>query len=243
MAWLLLAIGFSYQRNDSARQPLVVTFTLIYVAFYSLGGGPVPFTYSAEAFPLSHREIGMGSAVAVNLFFAGLLALMYPRMNSSLGTAASLGIFCAFNMVAWILIFLFVPETSQCSLEDLDFRFGVPTQRHIKHQTDTIAWYMKRPAQRGGKPSLYFMDEGNASDEMDYTHTNGFGEGRLSTGDVSNPSVHSPEQPNGHAGDEYPDDVSGSSVHRVSEEQRAESRHSNWYIKPGEIGKSRGLAV
>lgn len=28
-------------------------------AFYSPGEGPVPFTYSAEVFPLTHREMGM----------------------------------------------------------------------------------------------------------------------------------------------------------------------------------------
>ena len=29
------------------------------IAFYSPGEGPVPFTYSAEVFPLTHREMGM----------------------------------------------------------------------------------------------------------------------------------------------------------------------------------------
>lgn len=29
------------------------------LAFYSPGEGPVPFTYSAEVFPLTHREMGM----------------------------------------------------------------------------------------------------------------------------------------------------------------------------------------
>ena len=31
----------------------------VYPAFYSPGEGPVPFTYSAEVFPLTHREMGM----------------------------------------------------------------------------------------------------------------------------------------------------------------------------------------
>ena len=35
---------------------------------YSPGEGPVPFAYSAEVFPLSHREVGMGWAVATCLF-------------------------------------------------------------------------------------------------------------------------------------------------------------------------------
>ena len=31
----------------------------LFLAFYSPGEGPVPFTYSAEVFPLTHREMGM----------------------------------------------------------------------------------------------------------------------------------------------------------------------------------------
>ena len=34
-------------------------FIYIFTAFYSPGEGPVPFTYSAECFPLTHREVGM----------------------------------------------------------------------------------------------------------------------------------------------------------------------------------------
>lgn len=44
------------------------------------GEGPVPFTYSAEVFPLSHREVGMGWAVATNLFWAAVLGITLPRM-------------------------------------------------------------------------------------------------------------------------------------------------------------------
>lgn len=39
------------------------------LAFYSPGEGPVPFTYSAEVYPLSHRETGMSFAVSTCLFW------------------------------------------------------------------------------------------------------------------------------------------------------------------------------
>lgn len=34
---------------------MITFFIYVYDAFYSPGEGPVPFTYSAEVFPLSHR--------------------------------------------------------------------------------------------------------------------------------------------------------------------------------------------
>jgi hypothetical protein len=33
-------------------------FIYIYTIFYSIGEGPIIFTYSAEVFPLAHRELG-----------------------------------------------------------------------------------------------------------------------------------------------------------------------------------------
>ncbi|KAJ7130231.1 hypothetical protein C8R44DRAFT_872058 [Mycena epipterygia] len=61
MAWTLLAAGlcFLIPVTSSARVPLIAFFIYLFAAFYSPGEGPVPFTYSAEVFPLTHREMGM----------------------------------------------------------------------------------------------------------------------------------------------------------------------------------------
>ncbi|KAL9115163.1 MAG: hypothetical protein Q9227_000957 [Pyrenula ochraceoflavens] len=62
MAWTLLAAGFSFYipTTSTAHLGLIAFFIYLFAAFYSPGEGPVPFTYSAEVFPLSHREVGMG---------------------------------------------------------------------------------------------------------------------------------------------------------------------------------------
>jgi len=39
------------------------------MVFYSPGAGPVPFTYSAEAFPLYIRDLGMSWATAICWLF------------------------------------------------------------------------------------------------------------------------------------------------------------------------------
>lgn len=64
-------------------------FIYVFGAFYSPGEGPVPFTYSAEVFPLSHREVGMGWAVATNLFWAAVLGITLPRMLDAMGIVVS----------------------------------------------------------------------------------------------------------------------------------------------------------
>jgi sugar porter (SP) family MFS transporter len=57
MAWTLLVAGlcFLIPQSNKAHLGLVALFIYLFAAFYSPGEGPVPFTYSAEVFPLSHR--------------------------------------------------------------------------------------------------------------------------------------------------------------------------------------------
>lgn len=72
MAWTLLAAGFCfYVPGQEAQLATVALFVFLFAAFYSPGEGPVPFTYSAEVFPLSHR----------GRFEPIQFALLYRRMN------------------------------------------------------------------------------------------------------------------------------------------------------------------
>lgn len=109
------------------------------------GEGPVPFMYSAEAFPLSHREVGMSWAVATNNFWASVLSLTFPRMLTAMTSTGAFGFYAGLNLVALGLIFLFVPETKQKTLEELDYIFAVPTRKHAKHQLYAVLpWWIKR---------------------------------------------------------------------------------------------------
>lgn len=86
MAWSLLVVALASLAKDPTTQlGLMATFIYVFAAFYSPGEGPVPFTYSAEVFPLSHREVGMGWAVATCLFWASVLSITFPKMIESLG--------------------------------------------------------------------------------------------------------------------------------------------------------------
>jgi hypothetical protein len=113
MAWTLLAAGFCFYipASSSAHLGLIALFIFMFAAFYSPGEGPVPFTYSAEVFPLSHRgkhgvlvhtviltdfcivEVGMAWAVATNLFWASVLSLTFPRMLSAMGPTGAFGFY------------------------------------------------------------------------------------------------------------------------------------------------------
>ncbi|KXN90282.1 Putative polyol transporter 1, partial [Leucoagaricus sp. SymC.cos] len=147
MAWTLLAAGFCFfiPSTNSARIPLIALFVFMFAAFYSPGEGPVPFTYSAEVFPLTHREMGMAWAVATNLFWAAVLSLTFPRMKTALTPTGAFGFYAALNMVAFVMIFLLLPETKQRTLEELDYVFAVPTSKHMNYQvTKFLPYWIKR---------------------------------------------------------------------------------------------------
>ncbi|KAK0521967.1 hypothetical protein OC835_006728 [Tilletia horrida] len=52
----------------------------LFSCVYSFTEGPVPFTYSAEVFPLAQRQQGMAWAVATCLFWAAVLSITFPAM-------------------------------------------------------------------------------------------------------------------------------------------------------------------
>ncbi|KAK8107624.1 uncharacterized protein PG998_009637 [Apiospora kogelbergensis] len=147
MAWSLLAAGLCslIPGQGGAHLGLVALFIYIFAAFYSPGEGPVPFTYSAEVFPLSHREVGMAWAVATCLFWAAVLSITFPKILASLGVVGAFCLYAGFNIVAFVMIFLWLPETKQRTLEELDYVFAVPTKTFIHYNTTKwIPWYMRR---------------------------------------------------------------------------------------------------
>lgn len=80
MALSMLAASLSYQipSNSGAHSPIIGLFTYIFMVFYSPSMGPVPFTMSAEVFPLENRVVGMSFAVFANMLGLGCLVLFVP---------------------------------------------------------------------------------------------------------------------------------------------------------------------
>ncbi|GFF22939.1 polyol transporter 5 [Aspergillus udagawae] len=147
MCWTLLAAGFCFwiPKDSNAHLGLVALFIYLFNIFYSPGEGPVPFTYSAEVFPLSHREVGMAWAVATNNFWASVLSLTFPYMLRAFTPTGAFGFYAGLNAVAFFLIFFFLPETKQRSLEELDYVFGVSTRAFAWHKlTEVTPWFIRR---------------------------------------------------------------------------------------------------
>jgi MFS family permease len=125
MAIFLLFTGFSFfiapeDPESKLRIACIAIGIYLFGMVYSPGEGPVPFTYSAEAYPLYIRDIGMSFATATAWFFNFVLSITWPSMERAFKPQGAFGWYAAWNIIGWWLIFLFVPETKALSLEELD---------------------------------------------------------------------------------------------------------------------------
>ncbi|KAJ0423941.1 major facilitator superfamily domain-containing protein [Aspergillus carlsbadensis] len=149
MFFTLLATSgfFRILSPDDARKGLVATFTVVvFTLFYGIGAGPVPFTFSAEVFPLAFREVGMSFSVMVNFLGLSILILFVPPLTNAfsptnmddrdsarlLGQSNLLFFFTGLNALAFILVFFLVPSgTAGISLEEMNSIFNTRTAVHV----------------------------------------------------------------------------------------------------------------
>ncbi|KAK2600648.1 hypothetical protein N8I77_010169 [Diaporthe amygdali] len=148
MCLFLLAGGLSLLKTTGTKAERlgpVVLFVYLFTICYSLGEGPVAFQYSAEVFPTIQREQGMAWAVCINNTFAGILSLTFPRMQTVMTPTGAFGFYAGLNLIAWFMIFCFVRETKQLTLEEIDQVFSVPTKSFISYElTIWLPYFIKR---------------------------------------------------------------------------------------------------
>ncbi|KAJ3759665.1 hypothetical protein EV360DRAFT_81916 [Lentinula raphanica] len=155
MSIFLLLAGFAFWIPDQKAQVGVVALGIyLFSMAYSPGEGPVPFTYSAEAFPLYVRDIGMSFATAVLWFFNFIIALTFPRLIGAFQPQGAFGWFAAWNVVGFVAILLFVPETKALSLEELDQVFSVPSHTHAAYQLKALPHNIKKYIFRMNVPDI-----------------------------------------------------------------------------------------
>ena len=145
MAICLLFIGFCFWIEDTtARVACVALGIYLYGIVYSPGEGPVPFTYSAEAYPLYVRTYGMSLATATLWFFNFVLSITFPSLLVAFKPQGAFGWYAGWNIIGWFGVLTLMPETKARSLEELDAVFSVPTHRQVAHGLKQVPWFIQR---------------------------------------------------------------------------------------------------
>ena len=141
---IMTGAGFTIDYNDRGKNAVIILGIYLFSAVYSSGEGPVPFTYSAEAFPLYIRDLGMGFATATCWFFNFILAFSWPRMKNAFHPTGAFMWYAGWNIVGFFLVLWLLPETKGLTLEELDEVFDVPLRKHAAYQTRSFFNGFKR---------------------------------------------------------------------------------------------------
>ncbi|KAL5562618.1 hypothetical protein UlMin_032365 [Ulmus minor] len=103
---------------------LSITMVMFYVAFFSIGMGPITWVYSSEIFPLKLRAQGTSMGVAVNRVTSGVIGMTFISLTKGITTGGAFFLFASIAVVAWVFFYALLPETQGRTLEDIEVLFG-----------------------------------------------------------------------------------------------------------------------
>jgi sugar porter (SP) family MFS transporter len=95
----------------------------IYVCFYSMGWGPLPWIYVCDIFPTRTRHYGLAVASATQWLFNFVVSKITPNLVKQLGYKLFF-MFATINIAGMAVFSALVPETKGRSLEEMDIIFG-----------------------------------------------------------------------------------------------------------------------
>jgi sugar porter (SP) family MFS transporter len=190
MGLCLLWCGLSFYLpenpdNTPSQQRLGSIAAAIYtfMAVYSPGEGPVPFTYSAEAFPLHLRDVGMSFATATCWGFNFILSLTWPALSAAFTPTGAFCWYAAWNFFGFVYAYFFLPETKALTLEELDTVFDVGNRQFSAYYTKKLPWYLKKHILRQDvapmEPLFEFHETGSRADYVNEPIGGGGGVGAV----------------------------------------------------------------
>ncbi|KAL6497768.1 Polyol transporter 5 [Orobanche hederae] len=103
---------------------LCIAAVLSYVAFFSIGMGPITWVYSSEVFPLRLRAQGCSMGVAVNRVTSGVVSMTFLSLSKSITIGGAFFLYTGLAAVAWVFFYTLLPETQGKTLEEMEPLFG-----------------------------------------------------------------------------------------------------------------------
>ncbi|KAB1207243.1 Polyol transporter 5 [Morella rubra] len=126
----LMGLGTALTIIDHSDQKLTwavalcMATVLSFVAFFSIGMGPITIVYSSEIFPLKLRAQGVSMAIAVNRVTSGVLAMTFYSLSKGITTGGAFFLYASIATVSWVFFYIILPETRGRTLENTEALFG-----------------------------------------------------------------------------------------------------------------------
>lgn len=101
-----------------------VVALMVYMIFYSVGLGPIPWTIASEILPLRARGIAVSIVQFTYTLFLFFVIKSFQILASNAGIFAAFWMYGSFCLVGAVFVLLFVPETMNKSFQQIEIEFG-----------------------------------------------------------------------------------------------------------------------
>eukprot|EP00249_Psilotum_nudum_P009895 c22221_g1_i1 orf=241-1905(-) len=121
----LISVNVHQSTKTSTAGAVITIFAICsFVAFFSIGFGPVAWVYISEIFPLRVRAQAVGLGVIVNRLVSGTVSLTFLSLSKAITPAVVFFIFASIGAASFVFVYFMVPETKGKTLEELEKFFG-----------------------------------------------------------------------------------------------------------------------
>uniref|UniRef100_A0A6A7G7L9 Polyol transporter 4 n=1 Tax=Hirondellea gigas TaxID=1518452 RepID=A0A6A7G7L9_9CRUS len=124
----LSLLGMSFMIN--APPFAMIGGMCLYMIGFGIGLGPVGWLLIAEIFPLQLRGRAMAIGTAVNRLVSGTVALTFLSLSESISQAGAFFMYSGIAFCALIFSIVFIPETTNKTLEELIVEFQLAASTH-----------------------------------------------------------------------------------------------------------------
>ncbi|KAF3455814.1 hypothetical protein FNV43_RR00456 [Rhamnella rubrinervis] len=120
---VLLSWAFFVDSSSSGSEfygwMAVIALTL-YIAFFSPGMGPVPWTVNSEIYPEAYRGICGGMSATVNWVSNLIVSQSFLSIAEAVGTGTTFAILAGIAVLAFVFVIVYVPETKGLTFEEVE---------------------------------------------------------------------------------------------------------------------------
>ncbi|XP_030536465.1 inositol transporter 1 isoform X2 [Rhodamnia argentea] len=119
----ILSGAFFAESSDSTNGVygwLAIIGLALYIACFSPGMGPVPWTVNSEIYPEAYRGICGGMSATVNWISNLIVAQTFLSIADAVGTGATFLILACVAVLAIVFVGIFVPETKGLTFEEVE---------------------------------------------------------------------------------------------------------------------------
>ncbi|HGY1212960.1 sugar porter family MFS transporter [Citrobacter braakii] len=105
---------------SALEKGITVTMLLLFIVGFSMSAGPLIWLLCSEIQPLKGREFGITCSTFTCHIAGMIVSATFLSLLNSLGSAHTFYLYALLNIVALVIIYLFVPETKNISLERIE---------------------------------------------------------------------------------------------------------------------------